>query len=62
MKDSKKFTEAGTDIEKVKRQNAQSGLSYYEVKELIARTGGRGTAMYSDTDPEQIKKNIKGNE
>ncbi|MFD1205983.1 gamma-type small acid-soluble spore protein [Sporosarcina contaminans] len=62
MKDSKKFTEAGTDIEEVKRQNAQSGLSYYEVKELIARTGGKGTAMYSDTDPEQIKKNIKGNE
>ncbi|WP_409253112.1 hypothetical protein V1502_04035 [Bacillus sp. SCS-153A] len=32
----KKFTTAGTDIEEVKRRNAQSGLSYNEVKQLMA--------------------------
>ncbi|MDN3018778.1 hypothetical protein V7161_22640 [Neobacillus drentensis] len=33
---SKRFTAAGTDIEEVKRLNAQSGLSYNEVKQLLA--------------------------
>lgn len=56
MKDAKKFTEAGTDIEEVKQQNANSGLTYNEVKEILARTGGKGTAQYSDTDPEQIRR------
>jgi phage terminase large subunit len=56
MKISKKFTEAGTDIEEVKRQNANSGLSYNEVKEILAHTGGKGTAQFSDTDPEQVRK------
>lgn len=56
MKISKKVTEAGTDIEEVKRQNANSGLSYNEVKEILAQTGGKGTAQYSDTDPAQIRK------
>ncbi|MGG0668555.1 gamma-type small acid-soluble spore protein [Lederbergia citrisecunda] len=56
MKISKKFTVAGTDIEEVKKQNANSGLSYNEVKEVLARTGGIGTAKYSDTDPAQIRK------
>ena len=37
MKISKKLTEAGTDIEEVKRQNANSGLSYNEVKKMIAQ-------------------------
>ncbi|MBS4189597.1 hypothetical protein KHA94_05145 [Bacillus sp. FJAT-49705] len=32
----KKFTVVGTDIEKVKQLNSQSGLSYNEVKMLIA--------------------------
>ncbi|MFC5601888.1 gamma-type small acid-soluble spore protein [Sporosarcina koreensis] len=62
MKISKKLTEAGTDIEEVKRQNANSGLSYNEVKELIARNGGKGTAQYSDTDPAQVRKEIERNE
>jgi hypothetical protein len=39
----------GTDVEEVKRLNANSGLSYNEVKALLARTtGGHGTAIYSD--------------
>jgi hypothetical protein len=35
MKNNKK-TIAGTDIEEVKRLNAESGLSYNEVKILLA--------------------------
>lgn len=31
-----KYTKAGTDIEEVKRLNAASGLSYNEVKALLA--------------------------
>jgi hypothetical protein len=34
----KKFTEVGTDIEKVQQQNANSGMSYNEVKEYLAKT------------------------
>jgi hypothetical protein len=52
----KKFTEAGTDIMEVKRQNAESGLTYNEVKEILAKTGGTGTAIYSDTNAEEVKK------
>ncbi|MFS0671754.1 gamma-type small acid-soluble spore protein [Ornithinibacillus sp. 179-J 7C1 HS] len=54
----KKFTVAGTDIEEVKRKNAKSGLSYNEVKALLAQTGGHETAKFSDTDPEDVKKQI----
>ncbi|WP_421383870.1 hypothetical protein ACOJQI_04630 [Bacillus salacetis] len=32
----KKITASGTDIEEVKRLNAQSGLSYNQVKQLLA--------------------------
>jgi hypothetical protein len=34
----KKYTEVGTDIEKVKQQNANSGMSYNEVKEYLVKT------------------------
>ncbi|WP_316568843.1 gamma-type small acid-soluble spore protein [Neobacillus sp. YIM B06451] len=54
----KNFTSVGTDIEEVKRLNAQSGLSYNEVKALLVKTGGKGTAMYSDTDVEEVKRQI----
>lgn len=51
-----RYTAAGTDIEEVKRLNAESGLSYNEVKELLARTtGGRGTRVYSDTNMEDVR-------
>lgn len=33
---TKKYTIVGTDIEEVKRLNRNSGLSYNEVKELLA--------------------------
>ncbi|MGE6516095.1 gamma-type small acid-soluble spore protein [Lysinibacillus sphaericus] len=46
------FTSSGTNINEVKRKNAASGLSYNEVKELLAKNGGQGTAIYSDTNME----------
>ncbi len=51
------FTVAGTNIDAVKRQNERSGMSYNEVKELLAKTtGGHGTRIYSDTNVEEVKK------
>ena len=51
------FTVAGTNIDAVKRQNERSGMSYNEVKELLARTtGGHGTGIYSDTNVEEVKR------
>lgn len=62
MEKSKKFTAAGTDIPSIKQANEQSGMSYNEAKEFIARTtGGHGTEIYSDTNAEQVRrKNNKG--
>ncbi|WP_236687160.1 gamma-type small acid-soluble spore protein [Ornithinibacillus californiensis] len=57
----KKYTVSGTDIEEVKRRNANSGLSYNEVKAVLAKTGGQGTAQFSDTNPEEVKKQIHPN-
>ncbi len=54
------FTVAGTNIDAVKRQNERSGMSYNEVKELLAKTtGGHGTSIYSDTNIEEVRKKIK---
>lgn len=49
------FTSSGTNIDEVKRKNAASGLSYNEVKELLAKNGGQGTAIYSDTNIQEVK-------
>ncbi|MFJ7669304.1 gamma-type small acid-soluble spore protein [Lysinibacillus sp. NPDC097195] len=49
---------SGTNINEVKRKNAEAGLSYNEVKELLAQTGGHGTAKYSDTNSEEVKAEI----
>ena len=54
----KNLTSVGTDIDEVKRLNAQSGLSYNEVKELLVQTGGKGTTKFSDTDAEEVKRRI----
>jgi hypothetical protein len=55
----KKYTAAGTDIESVKQQNTNSGMSYNEAKAFMARTtGGHGTAQYSNTNVEQVKRDI----
>ncbi|MGY0691911.1 hypothetical protein ACW2QC_03860 [Virgibacillus sp. FSP13] len=57
MMGNKKYTAAGTDIETVKQQNDDSGMSYNEAKEFIAKTtGGHGTGVYSDTDREEVRK------
>jgi len=52
------LTASGTNINDVKRKNAEAGLSYNEVKELLAKTGGHGTAKYSDTNSEEVKADI----
>jgi len=52
------LTASGTNINDVKRKNADAGLSYNEVKELLAKTGGHGTAKYSDTNSEEVKADI----
>ncbi|MGN4127474.1 gamma-type small acid-soluble spore protein [Lysinibacillus sphaericus] len=49
------FTSSGTNINEVKKKNAASGLSYNEVKELLAKNGGQGTAIYSDTNIQEVK-------
>ncbi|WP_268884691.1 hypothetical protein [Alkalihalobacterium elongatum] len=38
--DKRKTTVVGTDIEEVKRLNSQSGLTYNEAKELLAKKQG----------------------
>jgi hypothetical protein len=58
MENNRNLTVAGTDIEEIQCKNAESGLSYNEVKAMIAQTGGHGTKKYSDTDPEEIKRQI----
>ena len=37
MSDEKKYTVVGTDVEEVKRLNKNSGLTYNQVKELLAK-------------------------
>lgn len=39
--DDKKLTVAGTDIQEVKKQNANSGLTYNQVKQLLAEQYSR---------------------
>lgn len=46
----KQYSSSGTDIEEVKRKNAQSGMSYTEVKEFLAKSGGLGTKPYTKKD------------
>ncbi len=58
--DQNSYTIAGTNIEEVKQKNAASGLSYNEAKALLAKTtGGHGTAIYSDTDPEVVRRQLQ---
>lgn len=58
MESNNQYTVAGTNIEEVKRKNAESGLSYKEVYEMLAKTGGKNTKAYSDTNIEEVKKSI----
>lgn len=55
MNDS--FTVAGTNIDEVKQQNMNSGMSYNEVKFWLAMAnGGRGTRIFSNTDIEAMRR------
>jgi hypothetical protein len=54
------FTTVGTNIEEVKQKNERSGMSYNEAKAFIAKTtGGHGTNVYSNTNTEEVKRQIK---
>lgn len=54
-----RYTVAGTDIEEVKRKNAESGMSYKEVLEMLAKRGGRNTSQFSDTNVDEVRRNNK---
>lgn len=59
-KNPETYTVVGTNIDEVKRQNEQSGMSYNEVKEWLAKTtGGHGTTIYSNTDVEEVRRKNK---
>ena len=51
------YTVARTNIEEVKRQNMNSGMSYNEVKFWLAvANGGRGTRIFSNIDIEAMRR------
>ncbi|QPA58285.1 gamma-type small acid-soluble spore protein [Lysinibacillus sphaericus] len=52
------FSVSGTNIDEVKQKNAESGLSYNEVKALLAKQGGHGTAVFSDTNVDEVKQEM----
>lgn len=62
MEQGNEYTIVGTDIREVKRLNAQSGLSYKQVKEVLAQTGGQGTAVYSNTNIQEVRKRLGSKE
>ncbi|UOQ92228.1 gamma-type small acid-soluble spore protein [Halobacillus shinanisalinarum] len=63
MKENDNLTAAGTNIDKVKRKNEHSGMSYNEAKEFMAKTTkGHGTETYSDTDIEDVKRKNRNQE
>ncbi len=52
------FTESGTSIADVKRNNENSGLTYNEVKKVLAqKTGNPDAGSYSQTDIKNVQKN-----
>ena len=55
---NQEFTESGTNIADVKRNNKNSGLTYNEVKEVLAqKTGNPDAGSYSQTDIKNVQKN-----
>lgn len=53
------YTVSGTNIEEVKRNNANSGLTYNQVKELLAKKfGTTDPAYYSQTEIAAIKRKV----
>lgn len=48
------FTESGTNVDDVKRKNEQSGMTYNEVKELLAKTiGSQDDGNYNENNLEK---------
>ena len=55
---TQEFTASGTNIADVKRKNENLGLTYNEVKEVLAiRTGNSDEGSYSQTDIKNVQKN-----
>lgn len=55
---TQEFTESGTNIADVKRNNENSGLTYNEVKKVLAqKTGNPDAGSYSQTDIKNVQKN-----
>ena len=53
------FTVVGTDIEEVKKANQNSGLTYNQAKELLARI--KGTKDAGSFTPAEINAAVKQN-
>lgn len=53
----KNYTEAGTDIDEVKKLNAASGLSYNKIKELLAQASE--VQKVDEIPNKQLKGNSK---
>ena len=51
------FTEAGTNIADVKRNNENSGLTYNQVKQVLAqKTGNLDAGSYSQTEIKNVQR------
>ncbi len=51
------FSESGTNVDEVKRNNANSGMTYNEVKKVLANTiGNLDEGSYSQTDIANVKQ------
>ncbi|MCD5325747.1 MULTISPECIES: gamma-type small acid-soluble spore protein [Pontibacillus] len=49
-----------TNVDDVKARNANSGMSYKEVEEYMAKTtGGHDTKQYSNTNPATVRRKIE---
>jgi len=52
------FTKSGTNIADVKSKNEHSGMTYNQVKKVLAKTtGNQDEGDYSQTDIANVKKN-----
>ena len=61
-KNKRSYTATGTNIEEVKRKNEHSGLTYSQVKQLLAKTVGSESAEFAsehDFSNEKKKNNTE---
>ena len=57
-RNQKNVTSSGTDIDEVKRQNANSGLSYNQAKELLAKQTAEREMALNEYVHEVGKENL----